>query len=145
MPEKVPLEDAAAKSVCAALTLEGFFEDGFTAADAQELFPGGALFHYDGGEQVLREGEPGKDVFVLCSGRLAVTQFSAGMSRLLNQILPGHLFGEIGLLKDGLRSAGVVAEEVSLVFRIPRLDLQRILEAHSPLGEHLLALSKTRK
>lgn len=144
MPERSVLEDGEARILCRSLRLEPFFEE-FTMAEAAELFPNGGLYAYAQGETVLRQGEPGKDLFVLCSGRLTVLQESAGRKEQINEMNPGEVFGEIGLLKDGIRSATTVAAEDSLVFRVTRADMAHILEHHPDLGEHLKRLAAGRK
>lgn len=143
MPERSQLDDDEARLLCAALGLGRFF-DAFTVNEAGELFPHGGLFAYAVGETVMRQGEPGKDLYVLCSGRLAVEQDKGGLRQQINEINPGEIFGEIGLLKDGIRSATAAALEESLVFRVTRGDLAHILEHHPELGEHLKALASQR-
>jgi MFS family permease len=63
---------------------------------------------------VVREGEPAADFFVVVTGVMRVE--SAGAR--VNTLRDGGWFGEIGLLRGALRSASVIAETESVLWRI---------------------------
>jgi len=75
------------------------------------------------GETSVREGEPGVDMFVLLSGSCDVYVGGEQVSR----ILAGDLFGEIGSLGGGIRTATVVAREAVEVLRLPSPGLRTLL------------------
>lgn len=60
----------------------------------------------DSGEVLAREGEIGKEFFVIESGSATVTREGA----VINQLGPGDFFGEIGLLETLKRTATVTAD-----------------------------------
>jgi CRP-like cAMP-binding protein len=57
---------------------------------------------------------------------------------------PGTLLGEIALLRDGSRTATVVAAVDCQIYRLVFEDLQYILKNNPALGEHLRALAQKR-
>ncbi|HYN35243.1 MAG TPA: cyclic nucleotide-binding domain-containing protein, partial [Ilumatobacteraceae bacterium] len=70
------------------------------------------------GHDVLNEGDPADDLFVVRSGALVVrsTGGAGGAVRDVNRMGPGDWFGEIGVLRRRPRTATVtVTEPVELV------------------------------
>lgn len=57
------------------------------------------------GEILVREGQVGKELFLILSGAVEVTQ----KSRLVNTLGPGEFFGELAALSRGPRNATVTA------------------------------------
>ena len=61
---------------------------------------------YQDGEVIVREGEPGRDMFVIASG--AVRVYRAG--ELVGRLSRGEFFGEMSVLESLPRDADVVAD-----------------------------------
>jgi hypothetical protein len=72
--------------------------------------------HVSPGETVTREGEPGDDYFLIAGGELEV---SIGGSPV-RALGPGDGFGEIALLRDGLRTATVTATSGATLYSLER-------------------------
>lgn len=88
------------------------------AGTSREIPRGSVLFH---------EGEVGRTLFVVRSGRLrAVRPDGEGGLRLVGEIGPGELCGELAVLCDAPRSATVVAVRDSVVTEISGEDLTRL-------------------
>jgi MFS family permease len=68
------------------------------------------------GEVVVREDEPGDRFYLIGAGTLAVSV--AGVER--RELGPGESFGEIALLRDGLRTATVTAREPVTLYVLDR-------------------------
>jgi len=66
---------------------------------------------YGSGSVLFREGEPGKELFILTAGSASahLTQADGGTIRLAT-FSPGTVFGELAILDAGPRSATVVAD-----------------------------------
>ena len=58
------------------------------------------------GKVIVRQGEPGRECFVITEGRAKATMRGKGSATLG----PGSFFGEMSLLDEGPRSATVTAE-----------------------------------
>jgi SulP family sulfate permease len=79
------------------------------------------------GHVLIRQGDPPEDVFILASGRLTIelnTERSGSMR--LRTIAPGSVVGEVAHYAGTPRSASVVADEPSVVFRLSRASLERM-------------------
>ena len=68
------------------------------------------------GEVMIAEGERGQEFFLVAAGELEVS-IDAGYVRPLG---PGDGFGEIALLRDGLRTATVTATTAATLYALPR-------------------------
>jgi len=66
---------------------------------------------FPAGVQILRRGDSGVALYVIASGRVAVTLESeeGGREQRLGELGPGETFGEMALLDGGPRSANVTA------------------------------------
>jgi hypothetical protein len=77
-------------------------------------------------EVVVREGEPGSDLYVLLEGEVAVfTGWGTPQAVEVNRMRPVSCFGEMAVLHDSRRSASVV---VTRNARLARLGGQRLKE-----------------
>lgn len=85
------------------------------------------------GSTVLAEGSASDRFYVIVSGQVQVTQ----NGRLLRTEGPGEFFGEIGLLRDLLRTASVQTTEDSEFLVVERAEF---LAATGSLGEGRTAL-----
>jgi hypothetical protein len=65
---------------------------------------------------VVREGEPGDRFFLVGAGRLTVSKDG----RRLRELGPGDGFGEIALLRDGVRTSTVTASEPVSLYALDR-------------------------
>jgi len=77
---------------------------------------------FGAGEVVLREGEPGQDMFVVTQGRIGIT----ARGRLLEEIGPRQYFGEMALFDGGPRSATATALEATTLLKLDRDDFYQL-------------------
>lgn len=87
------------------------------------------------GTKLFREGEHDGNIFVLIEGRLEVhKEISAGNGKILADIRPGRLIGEMAAV-DGLpNSASVIAAEPSTLVMISSANLHKICDELPGLG-----------
>ncbi len=132
-------------------------DEGASAADRDhratlETLRGTPLFHYlaygelqrvlqvaqrralHEGEGLLREGEPGEELFILLRGECVVERAGQELARLG----PGRHFGEMALVDDQPRSASVRATQPGVALVIRRPDFYELLREDSALAVKLL-------
>lgn len=76
------------------------------------------------GRTLLKAGESSRDVFFLQSGRLAAHIPTDGGTARIRSMGPGTIVGEVGAYLAAARTASVVAEEPSVVYRLALDDLE---------------------
>ena len=70
------------------------------------------------GETIFKEGDPGRDMFIICSGQVAIERRSSKGRVVLASLSTGRSFGEMALVHSGKRSASARAEEDTVTLRI---------------------------
>lgn len=86
------------------------------------------------GTVLVREGDTGRELYVIVGGRAAVTR----KGRKLTELGPGDFFGELAFLSHAQRTATVTATtEVRLMIMGPR-ELEILLESEPPIGLRML-------
>jgi CRP-like cAMP-binding protein len=89
---------------------------------------------FNAGHRITLEGFRGREFYLIAEGRAVVT--IAG--RRVAELGPGDFFGEVAVLRDGLRSATVTAETQLRCLVLSDDALERLLVAHPQLGVNML-------
>ncbi|MBX9769696.1 MAG: cyclic nucleotide-binding domain-containing protein, partial [Bdellovibrionales bacterium] len=137
--------------------------DSFSALPIIQFFPAEAQAHFHSTSQLLRikkgtrvcqQGETSRDLFILLDGSLKIFRQVAGNGKdYLARIAPISVFGEMSFFLGVPRTASVMAEEDSIVLKIPHstklpdLDTKRMLPIRNTIWalqamSHNAALSK---
>lgn len=90
---------------------------------------------YGDGQTIVRQGDPGSSMFVICEGRARVTIDPGGQE--VARIEPGGYFGEMSLLTGEPRSATVSALGDCLVLEITAEVFRRVLMSHPAVVEQI--------
>jgi CRP/FNR family transcriptional regulator, cyclic AMP receptor protein len=73
------------------------------------------------GTVLFKEGEPGKEMYVIQSGKVNITKTVRDTDKILATLGPGEFFGEMSILNNKPRSAGAsMAEDGKLLVIDPR-------------------------
>ena len=88
----------------------------------------------DAGRVLAKEGEPGKELFIVVSGKASVTR----KGKALASVGPDEFIGEMALLDHRPRSASVVAEEPMVLLVVGAREFQPLLRSVPDLAEALL-------
>ncbi|MGY8704562.1 cyclic nucleotide-binding domain-containing protein [Bradyrhizobium sp. 18BD] len=85
---------------------------------------------FDAGATVVAEGEAGRSMFIVRSGRLAVSKRAhAGNVIPISALQPGDFFGEMTLIEMQNRSATVVAESPTVLYELTAQNLYACYKA----------------
>jgi hypothetical protein len=83
---------------------------------------------YVEGEVIVREGDPGTELFVLLEGEVKVyREWGSAQPTLLNTLAPVSYFGEIAILDGEQRSATVVASRDSTLLSLRGERLKELI------------------
>jgi serine/threonine protein phosphatase PrpC len=86
------------------------------------------------GEIVIREGESGEELYVILTGSMQVSK----NGKVVTNLKPYKLFGEMALIDKEPRSATVVAEAPSKLMVIKRKDFMPLLQQEPQIGVKLM-------
>ena len=93
---------------------------------------------YKAGAPVIKEGEPGQEMFVVESGSVEVFRGSGTKERRLSLLEAGDFFGEMALLDNQPRSASVRAATDCQLLVIDATTLDQMLRQHAEVAVRML-------
>jgi CRP/FNR family transcriptional regulator, cyclic AMP receptor protein len=90
------------------------------------------------GTVLFREGETGREMFVLQAGRVRLTRMSNGVEQHLADLNAGEFFGEMSILNDKPRMAtATVSEDAQLLVLDPR-TFEAMIKANSEIAVRMI-------
>ena len=95
---------------------------------------------YAKGETVFREGDPGRQLFVIAKGEASVRIRPPGSQRTIRLITfaAGTIFGEVALLDTEVRSASVEVDEDLVCYVLEHEVFQQLTDSHPGIAVALL-------
>ena len=104
------------------------------------------LHIYQEGEIILREGDPGRSIYIVLDGEVRVfTNDYRGNRIVLSTLRDDQFFGEIGMLTGRPRMASVVAtKESSLLAELPFHRMRELLERYPQIKKVFEEYAKRR-
>ena len=100
---------------------------------------------YSAGEQILREGEPGRSFFVIVDGNVRIwKKMPDGGELELATLGEGAFFGEMALLSGAPRTANVSAQEDTELLEVSDSVLRRLARAHPQVVKSLKSFYRQR-
>ncbi|MET0408299.1 MAG: cyclic nucleotide-binding domain-containing protein [Hyphomicrobium sp.] len=101
----------------------------------------GAPFrHFDAGEKIFLEQDPGNAMYMVRSGRVDVITYGT----ILENVRAGGIFGEMALIDDGPRSAAAMAAERTEVVAIDKPTFLAVVRDHPQFALKVMGLLATR-
>lgn len=85
------------------------------------------ITHFEPGDYILRQGDPGNDFYIVEEGQCHVTKSVDGEEQKVNDHLEGDYFGELALLKNEPRAANVIATTKVKCVTLDRRTFNRLL------------------
>jgi len=117
-----------------------------TAEELRTLAAAVKVCRVASGEDVVRQGEAGRSMFVVAAGVLEVLQASAADSvpQRVSTLSPGQFFGEMSLLTEAPRTATVRSLGPALLYEVPPEHMESLLQARPALADALGAVAAER-
>jgi CRP-like cAMP-binding protein len=111
----------------------------FAALNQQDLAQVAAMTqerHYERGDLIVLEGEPGGALHYVHTGLVKVFKTSpSGKEQVLRLIAPGYTFNDVPALDGGPNPASAAAMEPSIVYMIRRSDLRTLILTRPQVAE----------
>ena len=92
------------------------------------------------GKELVREGDYSYDVLAIEEGTARVDKGG----RQINELGPGDVIGEMGVLERSQRSATVTATSPMLLVTLTSWDIRKLMKSAPALVEHLRDIVKQR-
>jgi CRP/FNR family transcriptional regulator, cyclic AMP receptor protein len=90
------------------------------------------------GTVLFREGDHGREMFVLQAGKVRLTRVVRGDEQLMAEVAAGEFFGEMSILNDKPRVAtAVVIEDAQLLVLDPR-TFEAMIKANSEIAVRMI-------
>lgn len=121
LADYVAADDPVPEAAPPALPLFGALE----AGELEQLLAAARVEEVSTGHEIVRQGDPGNEAFVVARGRLRVVRNEGVDETQLALLGPGAIFGEMALISECPRSASVVALEPAQLLVLARDELER--------------------
>ncbi|MCG6944961.1 MAG: cyclic nucleotide-binding domain-containing protein [Deltaproteobacteria bacterium] len=114
--------------------------------ESEELAEDATMHVFSAGEMIIREGDPGRSVYVILDGRVRVFTRDNGDNELeLATLGVGQFFGEMSFISGEPRSSSVAALELSVVVELSYDSMAKVIEQNQTVKKVLEKYHKFRK
>lgn len=110
---------------------------GFGLDDLRSLLSISSKAIWRAGEDAFAEGSNGRDMYIICSGKVNIWRKNGGKKVILASLSEGESFGEMGLIRGTGRSAGATALEETVALRISYEKLHQAPSAATLLYKNI--------
>jgi CRP/FNR family cyclic AMP-dependent transcriptional regulator len=94
---------------------------------------------FSAGQAIFARGDPGRDVYLVTSGRVRLSVLTAeGRELSFAHAEPGQIFGEIAVLDGGVRSADATAVSKVTAVTLSKGALTRLIEQRPEVREAIV-------
>ena len=90
------------------------------------------------GTVLFREGETGKEMFVLQAGRVVITKTVRDTEKTLAVLGPGEFFGEMALISNKPRNATAAVEEASRLLVIDPKTFEGMIRGNTEIAVRMI-------
>jgi CRP-like cAMP-binding protein len=90
------------------------------------------------GTVLFREGEPGKEMFVLQSGKVAISKKVRDVEKVLALLGPGEFFGEMAIISNKPRSASATIEDDARLLVIDPKTFEGMIRGNSEIAVRMI-------
>jgi CRP/FNR family cyclic AMP-dependent transcriptional regulator len=111
-----------------------------SSKDLEKIAKAGDRITFEKGEVLTKQGDPGKEAFIILSGKATVKR----SGKKVATISTGSVVGELSLLDHGPRTATVTCETECQVLVISRGNFLRVIDKVPALTHKLFAALATR-
>lgn len=98
-----------------------------------------AIKRFKDGEVIVREGEPGYEMFLIINGEVKIVKEKEGVETVLAYLKPGEIFGEMAIVEEGKpRSATAKAHGDTTVLAMDKYEFLNQIRKDPELAFQIL-------
>jgi CRP-like cAMP-binding protein len=90
------------------------------------------------GTVLCREGDPGKEMFVLQAGKVTISKQVGDIEKVLTTLGPGEFFGEMSILNNKPRSATATCAEDSKILVIDAKTFEAMIRGNAEIAIRMI-------
>jgi CRP/FNR family transcriptional regulator, cyclic AMP receptor protein len=90
------------------------------------------------GTVLFREGEPGKEMYVVQHGKVHISKHAGGVEKLLSTLGQGEFFGEMSILNNAPRSATATCAEDSRLLVIDPKTFEAMVRSNGEIALRMI-------
>ncbi len=118
---------------------------GLSDASLLTLARASRLVKIEKGQFIFFQADPAEVVYLVRSGQVSIVLVSPdGREMVINEMRPGDLFGEVGVLTKGPRSASAIVRKEGVLLELPRQAFMGVLAAEPALERRILEITANR-
>ena len=107
--------------------------------ERKEVTDTSTLHGFSAGEVIIHEGDPGRSIYVVISGRVKIfSRDYQGKEFELTVLEAGEFFGEMALLTGKPRLVSAMAEDTALLMELNYTAMRKLIQEHSAAKNVLL-------
>lgn len=110
-----------------------------------DLIPRIQAIEAPAGAELIKQGDTGREMYLVDQGLLEVRVSGAGVARRLGTLGPGDVFGEMALLRAEPRMASISASEPSRVWVLPAEAVAAVIRNAPALAASLQGMMRRRQ
>jgi CRP/FNR family transcriptional regulator, cyclic AMP receptor protein len=112
------------------------FFDGLGESQLGIIAEAGEKCFFEAGENLIAQDEKGDRAFLIMSGKASCVRYEHGQP-FAQDLWPGTLVGELGMLVETVRCVTVTASERLRALAIRREVFRTVMEAHPQIAIHI--------
>ncbi len=90
------------------------------------------------GTVLFREGEPGKEMYVIQQGRVTISKNVGAVEKILSSLGPGEFLGEMSILNNKPRSATATCAENSKILAIDAKTFEAMIRGNAEIAIRMI-------
>jgi len=90
------------------------------------------------GTVLFREGETGKEMFVLQAGQVSISKRIRDIEKILAVLGPGEFFGEMAIISNKARNASAVADKDSRLLVIDSRTFEAMVRSNAEIATRMI-------
>jgi CRP/FNR family cyclic AMP-dependent transcriptional regulator len=105
----------------------------------------GRVQHFEKGRILFFQSDPSEWAYIVRSGSVSIVLSNPdGRDMEINEMRPGDIFGELGILTNQPRSTSAITRTETTIFIVPRQTLLSILDSEPQLARRILQITAER-
>ena len=90
------------------------------------------------GTELFREGETGKEMFVIQAGKVSITKHVRDVAKVLAVLGPGEFFGEMAIISNKPRNASAVVQEDARLLVIDPKTFEGMIRGNAEIAVRMI-------